>query len=81
MLNKIDFSDPSFVMNRFLSLEKAVAALEAEVASLRINQQAHGASPSGNAAPCAKCKFGLKPYCYRVKKCDETNGWRHFTMR
>lgn len=42
MVNEIDFSDPSFVMNRFLSLERAIATLEAEVASLRINQQAQG---------------------------------------
>jgi hypothetical protein len=39
VVNEIDFSDPSFVMNRFLSLERAIATLEAEVASLRINQQ------------------------------------------
>jgi len=52
MLNKIDFSDPSFVMNRFLSLEKAVAALEAEVASLRINQHAH----ADFAQICPFCK-------------------------
>lgn len=56
------------------------AAQDTKAPALYIKQHSNGASPSGNAAPCAKCKNGIKPWCYQTKKCDASNGWRRFAI-